>query len=424
MTESVTTVVAEAVRRAVRDVAPDAADADPLVRPSTFADLQANVALPLGKRLRRAPREVAEEIAAGLREDRDVVAAVEVSGPGFLNVTVTDAELWRRVASHLADDDRLGVAARGSASARSSTTRRRTSPRRCTSATCGATIIGDCLARVLEHLGRRRRSGTTTSATGARSSGCSSSSSTSTPTGRGTPATSAATTASPALDALYREARAGVRRRPGVRRPRAGPRSSRCRPATRRRCGSGATSSRSPCAPSTRSTAGSACCSPSTTRSASPSTTRGSPDVVRELRTPASRSRATARSSCFDPDDHRSRRRAGAADRPQVRRRLRLRHDRPGRRSATGCATSRPTGCCTSSTRARRCTSGMVFAAAPARRLAAGRRRACATSRSAPCSARTGGRSGPAPAAPCGWASCWTRPSTGPARSSPRRTRS
>jgi arginyl-tRNA synthetase len=152
-TVSVTTAVAEAVRRVVRDVAPDAGDADPLVRPSTFADLQANIALPLGKRLRRAPLEVAQEIATGLREQRGVVAAVEVSGPGFLNLTVADAELWRRVALHLADDDRLGV---GRPRLGERTVIDYSAPNIAKEMHVGhlrTTIIGDCLARVLGHLG-------------------------------------------------------------------------------------------------------------------------------------------------------------------------------------------------------------------------------------------------------------------------------
>src|SRR5947208_708252 len=60
-------VLAQRVHDAiVASFGPDYGDADPLIRPSSFADFQANVALPLGKRLRRPPREVAAELAARL----------------------------------------------------------------------------------------------------------------------------------------------------------------------------------------------------------------------------------------------------------------------------------------------------------------------------------------------------------------------
>jgi arginyl-tRNA synthetase len=58
------------------------ADADPLIRPSQFADFQANAALPLAKRLGRPPREVAAELASHLDLAGVAVAAPEVSGPG------------------------------------------------------------------------------------------------------------------------------------------------------------------------------------------------------------------------------------------------------------------------------------------------------------------------------------------------------
>ena len=42
------------------------ASADPLIRPSQFADFQANVALPLGKSLGMPPRQAAGQIVAHL----------------------------------------------------------------------------------------------------------------------------------------------------------------------------------------------------------------------------------------------------------------------------------------------------------------------------------------------------------------------
>ena len=62
-------------------------------------DYATSVALQLAKPAGRPPREVAEAVAARLRE-ADGVAAVDVAGPGFLNITLDSAaqgELARTV---------------------------------------------------------------------------------------------------------------------------------------------------------------------------------------------------------------------------------------------------------------------------------------------------------------------------------------
>src|SRR5258708_29876828 len=83
-------VLAQRVHDAiVASFGPDFGDADPLIRPSSFADFQANVALPLGKRLGRPPREVAAELAARL-DVADMCAEPQVSGPGFINFSLRD----------------------------------------------------------------------------------------------------------------------------------------------------------------------------------------------------------------------------------------------------------------------------------------------------------------------------------------------
>jgi arginyl-tRNA synthetase len=86
---------------------PSFADADPVIRPSQFADFQANVALPLAKKLGRKPRDVANEVVENL-DVADVVSAIEVSGPGFINLTLSDSWIAAQAGSVLADD-RLGV---------------------------------------------------------------------------------------------------------------------------------------------------------------------------------------------------------------------------------------------------------------------------------------------------------------------------
>ena len=85
--------------------------ADPQVRPSDHADFQANGALALARRLGRDPRQLAGEILERARLD-DICSAVEVSGPGFLNLTLSDTFLSDELTA-MAGDDRLGVAPAG-----------------------------------------------------------------------------------------------------------------------------------------------------------------------------------------------------------------------------------------------------------------------------------------------------------------------
>jgi arginyl-tRNA synthetase len=69
---------------------------DPVVRVSQHADFQSNAVLALARQLGRPPREVAAEVAAAA--DLSGLAAVEISGPGYLNLTVDDGFLASSVA--------------------------------------------------------------------------------------------------------------------------------------------------------------------------------------------------------------------------------------------------------------------------------------------------------------------------------------
>jgi arginyl-tRNA synthetase len=81
---------------------PEWAGADPLIRPSVFADFQANVAMALAKRLGQPPREVAAGIAGHLA-GADMIERAEVSGPGFINITLRDSWIAQAAGNQLAD---------------------------------------------------------------------------------------------------------------------------------------------------------------------------------------------------------------------------------------------------------------------------------------------------------------------------------
>ena len=145
-------VLSERVRDAlVAAYGADYADADPLIRPSAFADFQSNAALPLGKRLGRPPRDIASEIAARL-DVSDIAEPPTVSGPGFVNLTLRNDWIARAAAEVLADP-RAGVPV---------TAHPRTviveysSPNIAKEMHVGhlrTTIVGDAIARVTEFAG-------------------------------------------------------------------------------------------------------------------------------------------------------------------------------------------------------------------------------------------------------------------------------
>ena len=100
----VASLLADRLRAAFARVA---TGADPMLRPSERADFQANGALSLGKALGRDPRSIAAEIVESL-DVADLCSEVEVSGPGFINLTLASGFLESTL-GEVAADERLGV---------------------------------------------------------------------------------------------------------------------------------------------------------------------------------------------------------------------------------------------------------------------------------------------------------------------------
>ncbi|HZZ33010.1 MAG TPA: arginine--tRNA ligase [Phenylobacterium sp.] len=72
-----------------------------------LADFQSNGALAAAKRVGKNPRELAAAVAQALAGDPRL-ASIEIAGPGFINLKLTNAALGRR-AQEIADDPRLGA---------------------------------------------------------------------------------------------------------------------------------------------------------------------------------------------------------------------------------------------------------------------------------------------------------------------------
>ncbi|MET8648554.1 arginine--tRNA ligase [Nocardia aurea] len=143
--------VSSAVTTAIGRLRPHVSDADAMVRRSAHADFQSGAAMALTRRTGLSSPDIAAALAAEL-EATELLSGATASGPGFLNLSVTDRAVWGQITARL-DDPRLGVAA--------SEDRRRTvvdysGPNIAKEMHVGhlrTTIIGDCLVRVLDFLG-------------------------------------------------------------------------------------------------------------------------------------------------------------------------------------------------------------------------------------------------------------------------------
>jgi arginyl-tRNA synthetase len=89
----------------------DAVSAAP-PREAGHGDIAVNAAMVLAKQARMPPRQIAEALAARLRLDAEV-AAVEVAGPGFVNVALRDRFWHARLAEILAAGTAYGAATIG-----------------------------------------------------------------------------------------------------------------------------------------------------------------------------------------------------------------------------------------------------------------------------------------------------------------------
>src|SRR5689334_10815789 len=80
-------------------------------RNADHGDLASNLALALGKRLGKPPREVAALLIEKLDLDQAGVESAEIAGPGFINFRFASAQIQAHVAAIIEADREYGRSA-------------------------------------------------------------------------------------------------------------------------------------------------------------------------------------------------------------------------------------------------------------------------------------------------------------------------
>jgi arginyl-tRNA synthetase len=154
MNSTITYLTTQLDRAIIDALGADFAGTDPFLVLSSnpkFGDYQANMAMGLAKKLGRQPREIAQSIVDNL-DVAEICEVPQIAGPGFINFTVKPSYLAAQLQAMQADE-RLGVAI---ASQPQRVVVDFSSPNIAKEMHVGhlrSTILGDCIARVLEFRG-------------------------------------------------------------------------------------------------------------------------------------------------------------------------------------------------------------------------------------------------------------------------------
>src|SRR6202044_1385053 len=123
-------------------------------RDASHGDMATNAAMVLAKEAKSKPRDLAEQIAAKLRAD-DLVASVDVAGPGFINLTLKASAWSDALRTVLREGASYGRSAIGAAEKVNVeyVSANPTGPMHV--GHCRGAVFGDALANLLDFSGRK-----------------------------------------------------------------------------------------------------------------------------------------------------------------------------------------------------------------------------------------------------------------------------
>ena len=74
-----------------------------------FGDYQCNLAMSLAKKLKAKPRDIAQQLINAM-DVKDVVSSLEIAGPGFINIRLSESFIKTKLLEVLrSTDGRLGI---------------------------------------------------------------------------------------------------------------------------------------------------------------------------------------------------------------------------------------------------------------------------------------------------------------------------
>eukprot|EP01036_Dinobryon_divergens_P041317 gene41317-54759_t len=86
------------------------ADTDPTVETASkpeFGDYQCNIAMPLAKKLKMKPVDVATKLINSM--ETDILSQLDIAGPGFINMRLSEAFIKNELKAKLEDPSRLNI---------------------------------------------------------------------------------------------------------------------------------------------------------------------------------------------------------------------------------------------------------------------------------------------------------------------------